>query len=91
MDYTIKPFDALCALEEFSINGIQARYEDFGTKYDIEPFNAPEYGCGNMRFIPNFYPQKEILEKYNITEEEYELICFKLEKALSFGRCGWCI
>lgn len=91
MDYIIKPYDCLCELEKFSINNIKADYNDFGSKEDINRAAAEPYGCGNMRFTPEEYPSDKVLEKYNITEDEYDLICMKLVKALSFGHCGWCI
>ena len=90
MEYTIKAYNCLCSLEEFEINGIKARYDDFGTKEDIDSYNAPDYGCGNMKFIPYRDADPKILEKYHITEAEFYLICNKLDKALSFGRCNWC-
>lgn len=78
-----------CYPKTFIINDIDADEEDFGKKYDDSPETAPEYGCGNMRFHP-YEPREEILKKYNITLNEYEQICDKLEDGLSFGRCGWC-
>lgn len=91
MEYTIKPFDCLCELEEFTINGIKADYSDFGTKEDRDRGNAEPYGCGDMRFIGYYAPPKETLEKYHITDDEFLIICAKLERAISFGKCGWCI
>ena len=91
MDYIIESCSSYCGLEKFSINGIQANYSDFGSKKDIDRSNAEPYGCGDMRFIPNLYPKTEVLKKYNITKDEYDLICMKLERELSFGHCGWCI
>ena len=43
-----------------------------------------------MRFKPQS-PTKEVLDKYNITEEEYNKICDELEDKLCVGRCGWCV
>lgn len=85
----IKVFSCLCELEQFQINGINADYEDFGDKYDRNPYIAEPYGCGDMQFIPHT-PTDEILHKYKITADEYEDICHKLN-CLSFGNCGWCI
>ncbi len=79
---------AYCYLPCFEINGIEADYHDFGTKEDIDPENAPEYGCGNMKFLPTEC-EKKVLEKYGITEKEYNQICKELD-CLSFGSCGWC-
>ena len=45
---------------------------------------------GYMRFEPQS-PTKEVLAKYNITEEEYNKICDELEDKLCVGRCGWCV
>ena len=33
----------------------------------------------------------EILDKYNITEEEYNDICQELTNKLCIGCCGWCV
>lgn len=48
MNYKIKAYNSLCALEEFTINGIEADYEDFGIRKDIDENNAEPYCCGNM-------------------------------------------
>jgi hypothetical protein len=32
-----------------------------------------------------------ILDKYGITEEEYNEVATRLEIDLSFGSCGWCV
>ena len=81
--------NALCQLAEFKINGINAYYEDFGTKEDTRPQEAEPYGCGNMQFIPKA-ADADVLEKYGIDEQEYITICDALQ-CLSFGRCGWCV
>lgn len=88
-DIKIKPFRAVCELEQFEVNGIEADYEDFGDKYDRQPDVAGPYGCGDMQFIP-CQPTDEILHKYKITADEYEDICDELD-CLSIGNCGWCI
>lgn len=36
-------------------------------------------------------PAKEVLHKYNITEEEYYKICDELEDKLYVGHCEWCM
>ena len=90
MKVIIKPYGCLCELETFTINGNPADYDDFGEKYDTDRINAPEYGCGNMQFIPKASTEK-VLSQYQITQSEYDEICDKLESALSFGYCGWCI
>lgn len=88
MTYTIKPCRCLCILDKFEINGIEADYEDFGSKEDRAPELAEPYCCGNMQFIPKLATQ-DILDKYNINVTEYNKICDELQ-CLSFGSCGWC-
>lgn len=89
MTHSIAFYKALCSTSKFVINGIDAKYSDFGWKGDVNPENAEDYCCANMRFIPK-QETKEILRKYSINKKEYDEICKKLEKGLSFGSCGWC-
>lgn len=89
MKLELKVYDCFCATKVFRINGIEARYEDFGDKQDIDWMNAPDYCCANMQFIP-CKPTEEILNKYGITVDEYTEVCNKLKDGLSFGSCGWC-
>lgn len=81
---------SLCAMDSFFINGIYAQYEDFGSKYDHDSYNAPDYGCGDMRFDPE-PSTPQVLAKYGISEEEYDIVCEFLREKLDFGRCGWCV
>ncbi len=78
-----------CCTKNFTINGVAARPEDFGTQRDQDPENAPDYGCGSMEFNPIPHTS-EILTKYGICEEEYKEIALRLERGLSFGRCELC-
>ena len=92
MKLKLKAYGALCELETFIINGITADYNDFGSKQDEDTENAEPYACGDMRFTSKpLEENRKTLEKYHITEEEYEVICEKLSEALSFGQCGWCV
>jgi len=90
MDLKLHIYGALCATSEFTINGIDASIDDFGEKYDRDCDNAPDYGCGDMRFT-RIDSTTDVLNKYDITELEFSDICEKLEEWLSFGNCGWCI
>lgn len=90
MELELKIYSCLCETSCFIVNGINARYEDFGQKYDKDSENAEQYGCGDMTFTGN-PSTSEILIKYKITEKEYQEIVSKLEDGLSFGGCGWCI
>lgn len=90
MELKLEIYSSLCETSSFTINGIDARHEDFGEKYDRNQEDAEDYACGNMQFIGN-KPTIEILSKYKITEEEYQEIVLKLEDGLSFGRCSWCV
>lgn len=81
---------SLCCTNVFTVNGVRADPEDFGEQHDHDSENAEEYGCGDMKFT-RCPPTPDILRKYGITSDEYEVIAGKLEEGLSFGRCSWCI
>lgn len=87
--YEMEVYGALCALQVFTIKGIEADYDDFGDKGDQSPDTAEDYACGDMQFIPK-RPTQEVLDKYKITVDEYNEIANELASKLSFGRCGWC-
>lgn len=91
LDYEIKSYGALCSLSLVShINHKYIDVDDFVDKYDHDPGNAPEYGCGNMQAdVKNF--TLEVLAKYGIDGDEYKIIAFEISQALSFGPCGWCV
>lgn len=88
MELEIKPYNSYCSLEIFKINGIDADYHDFGDKEDIAEANAPDWGCGNMQFIPKL-PTQKVLDKYRINADDYIKITEALD-CLSFGECAWC-
>lgn len=90
MKLKLRIYGCLCATEEFKINNIKADEEDFGFTMDKDEESAEDYACGNMQFTP-IEVTKEVLKKYKITEKEYDDICKKLKKGLSFGACGWCV
>lgn len=90
MKLELKIYGQSCETEVFRINGIVADYEDFGDKQDIDRMNAHDYCCANMRFISH-EPTEEILNKYDITADEYTEVCNKLKDGLSFGRCDLCL
>lgn len=89
MNLILKFGRALCYTPEFSINGVDADYQDFGEKFDRSPETAEAYSCGDMQFTRN-PPTAEVLSKYKITIDEYHEVAERLEKGLSFGECGWC-
>lgn len=91
MELVIKPYHALpCHLEVFTINGKSADIEDFGDVYDHDKENAEPYGCGDMYFESKL-PTEGVLQRYNITANEYIIICMELRNKLYVGKCGWCI
>lgn len=91
MELVIKPFGALpCELEVFTINGITADYRDFGNTFDHNEEAAEPYGCGEMRFESKL-PTTEVLQRYNITVDEYNTVCIELRNKLDVGECGWCV
>ena len=89
MKLECKAYNSLCKLEVFTINGIEADENDFGEHYDVGWYSAENYCCTNMKFFSQL-PTTEVLNKYNITVDEYKEICEKLDKELSFGACSWC-
>lgn len=91
MELIIESCHALpCNLKVFKINGKDADQDDFGDTYDHDAKNSEIYSCADMRFDPRS-SIKEVLDKYNITEEEYNKICDELEDKLFVGRCGYCM
>lgn len=91
MEIKIETYYALpCATKEFKINGINADIDDFGDNSDVEPEEAPDYGCGCRKFIGDPEKAPEAMKKYGITKEEFMQVCDKLEDVLYVGRCAWC-
>ena len=90
MKLECKSIGCYCELDVFTINGQDAIYEDFGSKYDHYKDGAGDYCCGDMRFEAN-PPTDEVLSKYGITKREYKTVCKRLTEELNFGRCGECI
>ena len=82
-----------CGLMIFTINGIDACKSEFGTTYDSQAWNAPDYGCGCSIFErdTNEKNRKMIMKKYSLTPQEFDGICDVLEEILYVGRCGWCV
>jgi len=74
-----------CSLEQFIINDIIADYEDFG-EIDKES-NGHE--CQIFGFKAKD-PSDEILKKYEITLDEYDQVCNKLD-VIFMGYCQLCI
>lgn len=89
-NFELKVYGSLCATSVFKINGIDASSSDFGDQEDQNREEAEDYACGNMKFTRSI-PTQKVLEKYNITKEQFNLIADELEQKLSFGRCGWCV
>lgn len=91
LDYCIMPMDALCSLSPAChINHKPVDEDDFVDRYDHDPDNVEEYGCGNMK--ADVKPSTpEVLAKYGIDKNEYMIIAFEISEALSFGACGWCV
>lgn len=91
MELIIEPFYSLpCELEVFTINGKAANYRDFGDVYEHNEEAKEPYGCGDMYFESKL-PTSEVLQRYNITVDEYNTICTELKNKLYIGKCGWCI
>jgi hypothetical protein len=82
-------YGSLCSTQIFSVNGVDADSGDFGDQEDQGSDDAEDYCCGNMVFERK-PSTPETLEKYSISEEDYQHIAEKLEGKLSWGECGWC-
>lgn len=80
-----------CVLRSFFINGVDASLEDFGSENDIDPDNAPEYGCGCVVFVPDDSKMDDAMKRYNITAAEFFEIQGQLQAAMSVGCCDICI
>ena len=89
MKVEIIAYSHLCCLRTFTINGIDAREEEFVNKYDHRPDEAEDYACGDMR-ADSILVSEDVLLKYGITEQEAELISDKVAAEVSFGCCGLC-
>ena len=88
MKIEIKQYGSLpCELEVFIINGIEADEDDFGELIRVA---LEEYSCNVSGFKPKEHTQS-VLEKYNITEDEYKSVCLKLNDTFSFGGCSLCV
>ena len=81
-----------CELEVFTINGIDAYYQDFGKTYDSKREYAEEYCCGCMMFesCKDREQKKTTMAKYSLSWEEYDEICELLEEVLYVGYCNRC-
>lgn len=90
MKLELDVYGTICEPRLFRVNGIDARYEDFGEKYDASPDNRKPHSCGNMtlRFKA---PRSQVLGKYHISLEEYREIYHELYESLSFGSCRLCV
>lgn len=91
VDLELDFYRCFCSTSKFIINGVVADIEDFGHQEDMGRYDddREDYCCKNMQFIIKRYGE-DIREKYNITEEEYYDIAFKLKDNLSFGYCILC-
>ena len=94
MNLIIKTYYGLpCACEIFTINGVRADLDDFGCTEDISPETARPYSCGCRQFIPD--PDEETtikaMQKYHLSEKEFEEVCAELAEKLFVGSCGLCV
>ena len=89
MNLNFEVFSSMCGLKSMTINGIEADESDFGYTTDLDPSEAPKYGCGNRQFVEE--PATEaVLAKYGISLDDYDAIVEELKEALAFGRCQLC-
>lgn len=74
----------------WNINWVSIDSNDFWDQYDDDIDNAEPYWCWNMIFKWR-EAIESILNKYNITKDEYLDIVSELENKLSFGCCSLCV
>lgn len=84
-----RTYEMLCGCINLFVKDKDADIDDFGEMKDLNPDNAPDYGCGDRGFAPA-PATPEVLEKYGITEDEYNKICECLVDNLHVGYCGLC-
>jgi hypothetical protein len=93
--YHLQVYGALCSAKVFQVNGIDADTDDFGEGSDVGDYiddsDDGYVGCSNRVWQRTDPPPPDTLRKYNISADDYAVICNDLESSLSFGRCGWCV
>lgn len=89
MEYTAEVCSSFCSLEKFIVNGIEAIESDFVVKNDEGGYRDCDCHCGDMQAHVTI-PYSDILGKYNITVEEFNVIAEDIAGKLSFGACGLC-
>ena len=88
MKIVITPHDGLpCRAKIFSINGKEADLDDFG---EVKKGELGRYQCELSGFAAKM-PSTAMLNKYQITVDEYAEIVEKLNAAFDYGTCGWCM
>lgn len=91
LEYKVEPRMDSCELaRDCHINSEPLDYNDFVNKYDHDHEHAQEYGCGDMRCDIK-QPSGDVLNKYCITADEYQLIAFEISEALKIGACYECV
>lgn len=88
MKLTLKMGTASCSPNCFELNCIDADCDDFGEHFDRGNYEE-DACCTDMRFTRK-EPTSEVIDKYGISEEEYDKVCDELEDKMSYGRCSQC-
>ena len=76
-----------CELKVFTINGKKADRDDFG---DIRMLDGSAFDCECGCEFFRKPCTREVLDKYGITESEYDDICNELWIESYVGSCGCC-
>ena len=93
----IEPYSTLpCKLQTFLIKGSRADADEFGSAYDGQRkcsflLDFKKKSCGDRYFktLP-YKSNKEVADKYGLSEYEYKKVCEELEDKLCVGKCEWC-
>ena len=91
----VEPYSTLpCELQTFLVKGRRADKDDFGIAYDGQRkcgLGTKKKSCSDRYFktLP-YKSNKEVADKYELSEYEYRKVCEELEDKLCVGACEWC-
>lgn len=88
LDIVVEPCEYFpCSLEVFTVNGVNADFEDFGYMGDYEDCYK---SCCNKVFMVDESLCPTTTKKYGITESQFYEIASILEDKLISGECNLC-
>lgn len=94
MKLEVRSYNCLpCSAEVFTINGRDAKLDDFGHYEYGYSDDEDEWGVCSERYFRGYqyFKNTETAKKYNLTREEYDEVVSELEDKFAVGTCGWCV